>query len=50
LGSNFCTLETWGPFKEWKIAPGFYGLALGFVGIWLPKYVYGWALGVAAVT
>jgi|GEM_PF-5044450 len=50
LGSNYCTLETWGPYGEWKIAPGYYGVVLGFIGIWLPKYVYGYALGVMALT
>jgi len=48
LGSNYCTLETWGLFGHWKIAPGFRGLAYGFIGIWLPKHVFGYTAGIIA--
>ncbi len=48
LGSNYCTLETRGLLGHWKISPGFVGLAYGFIGIWLPKHVFGYTAGIIA--
>jgi len=48
FGGEYCTLETWGLLGHWKIAPGFVGLAYGFIGIWLPKYIFGYTAGIIA--
>ena len=48
LGSNYCTLETQGLLGHWKITSGFRGIAFGFIGIWLPKHIFGYTAGIIA--